>query len=122
MADDGGRRVGSVKDTISSVFQEKTSTWKKYRSLAIATGLGASLVGGGIPTIILMGVCLTSAGAGIHRYVETRKFHRELGDIEDKLMIENAFNNDLDSKIIRADRKNLEGELTCLMESKQHID
>jgi len=79
--------------------------------LAVVAGFGASAAGGGIPSLILLGLFGASSAKMITSLVKSRKITKELRPIGDEMTMLNS-QMSIDDTFKRAEKQELKGKLT----------
>ena len=85
-------------------------SWKRLAVIAVVTGFGASMVGGGIPALALIGICGISAIKGGIDYTKSDNLEGNLKTIDTKMTIYQA-SHGVGNEFTEAERDQLYNEL-----------
>lgn len=95
--------------------------WKRFGIIAVVTGLSASALGGGIPTLIMMGVSAASAIAGGVHFMKEQNLNSNLKTITAEMTYKSG-SNSVDDIFAKAERNQLAQELAVTKQEKAQED
>ncbi len=117
--------LGQMKTQLLSGIQKRDkleATWKGLGIISIVTGLGASALGGGIPTLIMVGVSAAAAIGGGITYLKTHNLNSNLQTLCDMMTYTSGSNltNEMESKLLESELDSARAEKKEI--TKQEID
>lgn len=117
--------LGQMKTQLLSGVQQRDNLqakWKGLGIISIVAGLGASALGGGIPTLIMVGVSVAAAIGGGISYLKTQNLNSNLHTLSDAMTYKSGYNsaNEMESKLLESELQSARAEKKEV--TKQEID
>ena len=109
------KELDEMKSQLFSGIQVRNQqevNWKRYGIIAVVTGLGASALGGGIPTLIMMGVSVASAIAGGVSFLKAQNLSSNLQTLTNEMTCKSGYNsaNTMESTLLEIELQSARAE------------